>query len=90
MAAMVAFMGGVQANSFTCSLYQIESQDIDPRLVDELVEKVAGQCELSACEVREAYAEGRMEVEIIDNGYQVRIVEEDGGGLLIIDFEDSL
>ncbi len=90
LVALAAFMGSVQAYSMSPILHATESQDIDPRLLDQLVEAVAGSCDLTCCEVREAYAEGRVEVEKMGNGYQVRVLEADGGGLAIVFIEEDL
>ncbi len=90
LVAFVAFTGSVQSNHAAPIPQVTESQDIDPRLLDQLVEAIAGQCNLTGCEVREAYAEGRMEVEKLENGYEVRVLESDGGGLAIVLIEEDL
>ena len=88
LVAFVAFTESVQALNSLPTPQSTESQDIDPRLLDQLVEAVAGQCDLTCCEVREAYAEGRMDVEKTENGYVVSVQTVDGGGL-VIGIEDS-
>jgi len=90
LVALVAFTGSVQASFSLPAPQSTESQDIDPRLLDEIVEAVAGQCDLTCCEVREAYAAGRMDVEKTEDGYQVQVLDADGGGLLVVVFEENL
>ena len=84
LVALAAFTGSVQAIHAAPIPQVIEAQDTDPRLVEQLIEAVAGQCDLTCCEVREAYAEGRMDVEKIEDGYRVQVVEKGGTGITVI------
>ena len=88
LVALVAFIGSVQASFSLPAPQSTESQDINPRLLDQIVEAVAGQCDLTCCEVREAYAAGRMDVEKTENGYAVQLNSVDGNPVVIAILED--
>lgn len=79
VAVLAAFTGSVHAEMTVPPLQVTESQDIDPRLVDQISEAVAARCELTCCEVRDAYYEGRMEIEKVSDGYVVSVQTVDGG-----------
>ena len=89
LVALAAFTGSVQAHHSLLAPQSIESQDIDPRLLDQIIEAVVCQTGMTCCEAREAFYEGDMEIEKTADGYQVRVLDADGGGAVIISIEDN-
>ncbi len=90
LVAFAAFTGSVQAHHSLLAPQSTESQEIDPRLLDQIVEAVSCQTGMSCCEVREAFYEGEMEIEKTADGYVVRVASTNGGGILDIVIEDEL
>ena len=88
LVAFAAFTGSVQAHQTLLAPQSTESHDIDPHLLDQIVEAVICETGMSCCEVREAFYEGEMEIEKTADGYQVRLL--DGGEIMIIVLEESL
>lgn len=66
------------------------STELDSGTLERIFESVA--CETGMCmgEVRDAYAEGRVEVEKEGNEYLVTVVDTDGGGLSTILIEEGI
>ena len=88
LVAFAAFTGSVQAHQTLLAPQSTESQDIDPSLLDQIVEAVACETGMSCCEVREAFYEREMEIEKTADGYVVRITTSVGGSV-IMDIEDN-
>jgi len=88
LVAFAAFTGSVRAHHSLLAPQSTESQDVDPHLLDQIVEAVACETGMSCCEVREAFYKGEMEIEKTAEGYQVRVANS-GGGAVIISIEDN-
>lgn len=79
----VALAGNVHANPYISAPQSIESQSIDPALLDQIVELVAAQSDMPCCEVRAAYDRGELEITKTDDGYEARLVETESGPVII-------
>ena len=88
VAVFAAFTGEVCATVAAPQVME-QSEGISPELLDQIAEAVARQCSMSSCEVREAYYEGEMEVEKTQDGYQVRLLNVDGGPIVIAILEEA-
>ena len=89
MAALfVAFTGNVHANLNVSTSQTTSSENIDPALLERIFVEVAANSEMTCCEARDAYYEGEMEVTKTADGYEARVINADGNGVIIAILEE--
>ena len=74
-----SFAGTSFAQAQTSHSATSQSSSIDGATLEHIYEAVACNSDMCISEAREAYAEGRMEIQKADDVYLVTVVDADGG-----------